>query len=144
MTTQSVGTSLGPRMRFLSLFVPDLDTAVAQYTAVFGVEPREGPGAALSPHPFSGRGPVVFDLGQVCLALYQCDGRTTHPGDVGIGVEVEDPAVTTGAVRASGGQVFFGPRTVAGDGREMAIFVLPDQHFFEVVKGEGKGEEKEA
>jgi len=138
----SLGLSSGPRMRFLSLFVPDLDAATQQYAAVFGVEPREGEGegdregAALQPHPFSGRGPVVFDLGQVCLALYQCDGQTTHPGDVGIGVEVADPAVTTEAVRAAGGQVFFGPRVVAGDGRETAIFVLPDHHFFEIVKEE--------
>jgi predicted enzyme related to lactoylglutathione lyase len=127
-------------MRFLSLFVPDLDAAVERYAAVFGLAPREGPGVAPSPHPFAGRGPVVFDLGQVCLALYQCDGRTTHPGDVGIGVEVADPAATTEAVRGSGGQVFFGPRAVVRDGREMAIFVLPDRHFFEVVKGEREGE----
>jgi len=132
--------STTPRMRFLSLFVPNLAAAAERYAAVFGLAPREGPGDAPSPHPFAGGTPVVFDLGQVCLALYQCDGRTTHPGDVGIGVEVADPTSTTEAVRASGGQVFFGPRAAPGDGRDLAIFVLPDRHFFEIVKGPGEGE----
>lgn len=138
---QSTGQATGspaPRMRFLSLFVPDLDAAVAQYAAVFGVSPRDDSGQAPNPHPFAGLGPVTFDLGQVCLALYQCDGRTTHPGDVGIGVEVTNPSATTEAVRDAGGQVFFGPRPMPGDGRDLAVFVTPDRHFFEIVKGEGR------
>lgn len=128
-----------PQMRFLSLFVPDVAAAAARYTAIFGVEPQDGPGSAPSPHPFAAGAPVVFELGPVCLALYPSDGRTTHPGDVGIGVEVSDPAATTAAVREQGGQVFFGPRPVSGPGRDMAVFVLPERHFFEVV-GSPEGE----
>ncbi len=122
-----------PEMRFLSLFVPDLAAATQAYSAIFGIEPRPDAGQALDPHPFAGGAPVVFDLGSVCLALYQCDGRTTHPGDVGIGVQVSDPKATTDAVRQTGGQVFFGPRKAAPQGPDLAVFVTPGSHFFEIV-----------
>jgi len=122
-----------PQLRFLSIFVPDLTEAAERYAAFLGIEPRTGSGSAPSPHPFAAGEPVVFDLGEVCLALYQCDGRATHPGDVGIGVGVADAGAVASAAAAQGGQVFFGPRPLPGDGREMAVFVMPDRHFFELV-----------
>ncbi len=123
-----------PTLRFLSLFVPDLAAATQRYQAVFGVAPTTDDGVAPSPHPCAAAGPVVFDLGGVKLALYQCDGRTTHPGDVGIGLHTDGPpGVTAKQAREHQGQVFFGPQELAGDGREMAIFMLPDRHFFEVI-----------
>jgi hypothetical protein len=129
----------GPALRFLSLFVPDLDAAAQSYEQVLGVAPSATPASAPAPHPFAKKGPVVFELGDVALALYQCDMRGTHPGDVGIGVEVEG---SSGAMaeraRDVGGRVFFGPRPISStDSREMAVFVLPDRHFFEVVSREG-------
>jgi len=131
---------LAPRLRFLSLFVPDLATAARRYREVLGVAPVEETGPALapapSPHPFAAAGPGVFDLGGVALALYQCDQRTTHPGDVGIGLEADPRAVADRAARRGGGdgKVFFGPKALPGDdGRELAAFVMPDRHFFEVL-----------
>lgn len=123
-----------PALRFLSLFVPDLEQAAAAYAHVLGVEPREAPRHAPRSHPYAARGPVVFDLGGVELALYQCDQRTTHPGDVGIGLCVdESPAALATRAGARGGKVFFGPRPLPGDGRPCAALVLPDRHFFEVL-----------
>lgn len=123
-----------PRLRFLSIFVPDLAEAAERYAAVLGAEPIEGTAPAPSPHPFAPQEPVVLRLGDVCLALYQCDGRTTHAGDVGIGLEVNDATAVAKAAADNGGQVFFGPRTLPGDGREMAVFMMPDRHFFEIVE----------
>jgi len=125
-----------PRLTFLSLFVPDLEDAAQRYEAILGVAPSSSLGSAPQGHPFAAAGPVVFELGEVALALYQCDQRATHPGDVGIGIEGE--AGTAGAVaaraRTNQGQVFFGPRAISpDDAREMSVFVLPDRHFFEVV-----------
>lgn len=126
-------SSPAPELRFLSLFVPDLEAAVRTYRRVFGIEPS-APALAPQPHPFAAAGPVVFDLGAVQLALYQCDMRATHPGDVGIGVHVDgSPAEIAGRVAPVGGKVFYGPRTFTEGGPELAVFVLPDRHFFEVV-----------
>lgn len=126
-----------PKMRFLSLFVPDLEKATMRYRDVLGIEPLESPTAAPQGHPFAAAGPVVFDLGGVELALYQCDMRATHPGDVGIGVETEDgPKSMARRAAAQGGKVFFGKQPISpDDARAMAVFVLPDRHFFEVVGG---------
>ncbi|MBW2523910.1 MAG: hypothetical protein JRI23_07040 [Deltaproteobacteria bacterium] len=122
-----------PALRFLSLFVPDLEAARKTYQSVLGVEPCED-GLVPEPHPFAAAGPVVFDLGGVKLALYQCDQRATHPGDVGIGLCVEgSPARISQRVAPRGGRVFFGPQRLGADGRELAVFVLPDRHFFEVI-----------
>lgn len=123
-----------PHLRFLSLFVPDLAAASQRYEAIFGVPPLAADTAPPSPHPYAAAGPVVFDLGGVKLALYQCDGRTTHPGDVGIGLHTDEPpAVVSVPAAEQGGQVFFGPRQLTGDDRSLAIFMLPDRHFFEVI-----------
>ena len=123
-----------PHVPFLSLFVPDLAAATQRYEAVFGVAPSPDDGAPPSPHPYAAAGPVVFDLGGLKLALYQCDGKTTHPGDVGIGIVTDGPP--DGIARRAAqhrGQVFYGPRELPTDGRSMAVFMLPDRHFFEVM-----------
>jgi hypothetical protein len=125
---------LTPTLRFLSLFVPDLADATRRYSELFGVEPRRVDTQAPHVHPFAAGGPVVFELGGVELALYQCDGRTTHPGDVGIGIST--PGSTEPLARRAGelgGRVFFGPKPLPGDGRDGAFFVLPDRHFFELL-----------
>ncbi len=126
-----------PALRFLSLFVPDLDDARRRYETIFGIEPSTTDGDAPPKHPFAKRGPVVFDLETCKIALYECDMRATHPGDVGIGIDVgEDVAATAKRASANQGKVFFGPRELSDDDRKMAVFMLPDRHFFEVV---GKG-----
>ena len=123
-----------PTLRFLSLFVPNLDEARQRYAAIFGIDPVEGDADALARHPFAKRPPVVFDLGTCKLALYECDMRTTHPGDVGIGIDVgDDLAATAKRASAQQGKVFHGPKPIAGDARDLAVFMLPDRHFFEVV-----------
>jgi catechol 2,3-dioxygenase-like lactoylglutathione lyase family enzyme len=124
-----------PEVKLLSLFVRDLEIASRRYAAVLGVEPATDCGRAPNPHPFSDTGPVVFQLGPIALALYQAaPDRGTHPGDVGIGLSVGG-AVSEIATRAGkhGGTVFFGPSQLPADGREMAVFVLPDRHFFELL-----------
>lgn len=136
-TSPAAASSGRPELRFLSLFVPDLEAARERYEAVFAVAPTTSDDVPPR-HPFAAAGPVVFDLGGVKLALYQCDLRTTHPGDVGIGLLVDGPVASiTNRVPPTGGQVFLGPQPVAPDDREMAVFVLPDRHFFEVL---GRGE----
>jgi hypothetical protein len=133
-----------PTIRFLSLFVPNLADAARRYQAVLGVAPSTraespgspGPRSAPAPHPFAAAGPVVFELGEICLALYQCDGRTTHPGDVGIGLLDRAPSDAAGRAAANGGRVFLGPARLPADGREAAFFMLPDRHFFEVLASE--------
>jgi hypothetical protein len=75
----------------------------------------------------------VFDLGGVALALYECDGHTTHPGDVGLGLE-HSIEQATAAMRRSGGNVFWGPATQGQNGRALAIGMMPDRHFFEIVE----------
>lgn len=122
-----------PAIRFLSIFVPNLREAARAYEAVLGCAPVEGPGQALQPHPFAAQGPVVFDLGAVHLALYQADYRGTHPGDVGIGLEVDGPVSALAQRAAKHGRVFYGPKT-GPDGRQLAAFMMPDRHFFEVVE----------
>ena len=123
-----------PRLQFLSLFVPDLAAASQRYEAIFGVAPAPDETEPPSPHPYASAGPVVFDLGGVKLALYQCDGKTTHPGDVGIGLRTDGPPDQLAKrARQHRGQVFFGPQALPGDGRAMAVFMLPDRHFFEVI-----------
>jgi catechol 2,3-dioxygenase-like lactoylglutathione lyase family enzyme len=133
------GQSPPPELKFLSLFVPDLEAACRTYESVLGVAPSEATDDMIRRHPFATAGPAVFDLGAVKVALYQCDMRTTHPGDVGIGLCVEGSAATiTERVGPAGGRVFLGPVKVEQQQREMAAFVLPDRHFFEVLAtGEG-------
>jgi hypothetical protein len=125
-----------PETRFLSLFVSSLDTARQRYANVLGVEPAQQLGPAPAPHPFAAAGPVVFELGPVTLALYEADPkRGTHPGDVGIGLTTtECVEAVAGRATARGGRVFFGPARLPEDGREMAVFVLPDRHFFELLE----------
>jgi hypothetical protein len=120
-------------LEFISLFVPSLEEAVPRYTALLGTPPAEGSTAAPSPHPFAAKGPVVFELGAVSLALYECDGRTTHPGDVGLGI-VTTVQEAAARLREQGGRVFWGPKAMSADGRTMAVGVLPDRHFFELVE----------
>jgi hypothetical protein len=122
-------------LEFVSLFVPSLEEAVPRYAALLGVAPAARSTKAPSPHPFAARGPVVFELGNVALALYECDGRTTHPGDVGFGIvtAVEQAA---SCMRDQGGSVFWGPKPVASGGRTLAVGMLPDRHFFELTEPE--------
>jgi len=119
-----------PQVRFLSLFVPHLEQSVAQYQAMLGVAPVQGSGNAVASHPFAARGPVVFQLGEVSLALYECDQQTTHPGDVGVGLTVSDAQVVN-RFREQGGTVF--PSSLSGDAQPLTIGMFPDRHFFEIV-----------
>jgi hypothetical protein len=97
------------------------------------MSPSEQLGAAVSPHPFAVKGPVVFQLGSVALALYECDGSTTHPGDVGLGIESQIDQ-SAAKLKQIGGTLFWGPgRVVDGDAR-LAIGVTPDRHFFEFIE----------
>ena len=120
-------------LRFVSLFVPDLEEARRTYEALLGIPPNEGHSPAPAPHPFAAAGPVVFELGSVALALYQVDGKTTHPGDVGFGIET-DVGEAAAVIREHGGIVFWGPEALGADGRTMAIGVTRDRHFFEMVE----------
>ena len=125
-----------PRVRFISLFVPNLAEATSRYASLLQMAPSEATGGAPSPHPFATKGPVVFQLGDLALALYECDGHTTHPGDVGLGLEsnVEQTAVR---LRQQGGTVFWGPATNSGSETGLAIGMMPDRHFFEIVEPSG-------
>jgi hypothetical protein len=120
-------------LEFISLFVPSLEDAVPRYTALLGMQPTNRSTVAPSPHPFAAKGPVAFELGDVTLALYECDGRTTHPGDVGFGI-VAGVERSVACVRQQGGQIFWGPKPVSPGGRTMAVGVLPDRHFFELTE----------
>jgi catechol 2,3-dioxygenase-like lactoylglutathione lyase family enzyme len=122
-------------VRFLSLFVPDVAQTARRYERILGVAPMPSDHTAPQPHPFAASAPVVFDLGQTKLALYEANpDRGTHPGDVGIGICVAgSPAAVAARAAENGGRVFYGPKRAPGDGREMAVFVLPDRHFFELV-----------
>ena len=119
-------------IRFISLFVPNLDAAATHYGELLQMSPSIGPSAVPKPHPFAARGPVVFELGDVALALYECDNQTTHPGDVGLGLECE-VAVYAPRINAQGGHVFWGPRQVSNEARALAIGMMPDRHFFELI-----------
>lgn len=121
-----------PKIKFLSLFVPNLAEAVARYQLILGIPPHDSCAAAPAQHPFAAKGPVVFQLGDVTLALYECDGRTTHTGDVGIGLETELDA-TAAELHRQSGQVFWGPQPIDTGGRRLAIGVTADRHFFEIV-----------
>jgi hypothetical protein len=56
------------------------------------------------------------------------NGKTTHAGDVGIGIEtVVNEAAS--AIREHGGLVFWGPQLLPEGGRRMAVGVLRDRHF---------------
>ena len=126
--------SPSPSVSFLSLFVPDLEKAAAFYASIFGVSPSTDDPDVPTPHPFAAAGPVVFALGPVKLALYQANQQVTHPGDVGIGVVLEEPpADLCRRVTEQGGQVFFGPKPQPGSNHHLAAFVLPDRHFFDVL-----------
>jgi hypothetical protein len=124
--------SEAPRVEFLSLFVLNLDASVEQFRTMLGVEPEPDPGLALAPHPFASKGPVVFQLGHIALALYECDSRTTHPGDLGIGLRVDD-LDTVHRFGAVGGQIFWGPNSLQPISEQLAIGVTSDRHFFEIV-----------
>ena len=114
--------------------MPDLEEARRTYEALLGVPATEGPSPAPAKHPFAAAGPVVFQLGAVALALYQVDGKTTHAGDVGFGIETGvDQAAAV--IRERGGMVFWGPEVLGADGRRMAVGVTRDRHFFEMVEG---------
>ena len=120
-------------LRFISLFVPSLQQAVPRYQALFGVAPSAGSASAPAPHPFACKGPVVFRMGSVAVALYECDGKRTHPGDVGFGLEgsVDEAAAR---LREQGGRVLWGPRPLAAGLRRMVVGMLPDRHFFEIAE----------
>lgn len=127
-----------PAIRFLSLFVPDLAQARTRYESMLGVAPVERDPDCLAPHPFSPAPPVVFDLGGVKLALYQADMRGTHPGDVGIGLLVEDgPGAIAERAKKAGANVFVPPRPLPGQARDLSVFMMPDRHFFEAVGPRG-------
>ncbi len=120
-----MATNAKPKIRFLSLFVPDLDRFRSMYAELFGVEPEPAAPPIVEDHPYSPQPPVVFDLGGVKLALYQADGRVTHAGDVGIGLVTDAPAELERRARKHGGQVM-------GAGT-LRIIAMPDRHFFELV-----------
>lgn len=123
-----------PSIRFLSIFVPDLAQARARYETMLGLPAAEADPDCLAPHPFAVAGPVVFDLGHVKLALYQCDMRGTHPGDVGIGLlDEHGPEAIAERAKKAGANVFLPPRALAGQARSLAVFMMPDRHFFEAV-----------
>lgn len=123
------------RIPFISLFVPDLADASARFAAVLGQPSTHAANAAPNPHPFAAKGPVVFQLGDVALALYQCDQNTTHPGDVGIGLE-RPLAQAIDALQQQGAAVFFGPRQLAQGSPQLAVAMMPSRHFFELVEPE--------
>jgi catechol 2,3-dioxygenase-like lactoylglutathione lyase family enzyme len=143
-------TTTPPSIRFLSLFVPDLAAAARCYEKMLGVPPSRPsvpavvePGSerpaslaspAPAPHPFASGGPILFELGSVCLALYQCDGRTTHAGDVGIGLLARSVSELSERAAAAGGRVLLRPAPLPADGRRAAVLMLPDRHFFEVLE----------
>jgi predicted enzyme related to lactoylglutathione lyase len=66
------------------------------------------------------------------MALYECDGHTTHPGDVGFGLETDVDEVAA-RMREQGGDIFLGPTPESEGGHRIAIGMLPDRHFFELV-----------
>ncbi len=119
-----------PTLRFLSLFVADLERAAQNYSVALGVEPMATPAQAPTRHPFSPAPPVVFDLGGVELALYQVDAATTHEGDVGIGIESAEAPALLHRVTDVGGQTLL---ESAAPAAPLSIFVMPDRHFFEVL-----------
>ncbi len=122
-----------PRLRFISLFVPNLEAAASIYATLLQVEPSECVPGVPTAHPFSAHPPVVFVLGEVALALYQCDGRTTHAGDVGLGLEL-CPKEFSERAKGVGGRTFWGPKRLPNSEAEMCVTLLPDRHFFEVVE----------
>jgi hypothetical protein len=135
--------SHAPQLRFISLFVPNLADATRRYAALLQTAPcatatldatGDGPSMAVPlRHPFAANGPVVFQLGDLALALYECDGKVTHAGDVGFGL-VSDDSQTAARLAEQGGTVFWGP-TALGDGQnKLAVGMLPDRHFFEIVE----------
>ncbi len=122
-----------PTICFISLFVPDLAEATSRYAALLQMTPCDESSLVPAPHPFAAKGPIVFQLGDVALALYECDGRTTHAGDVGIGLEC-DIAETSARIDAQGGTVFWGPDSIGDSDRKLAVGMMPDRHFFEIVE----------
>ncbi len=126
---------MAPAIRFLCLFVSDMPTVAEHYRIIFGVIPSklDEHSVAPCPHPFSSAGPIVFQLGDVELSIYQADGRVTHPGDVGIGVLTDEPEAIAARAKSNGAKVFFGPATIADEDRQMAVFMQPDRHFFELL-----------
>jgi len=123
-----------PQLRFLSLFVDDLESARKTYAEVFGLQPLKNDDVAPLHHPYSPAPPVVFDLGGTRLALYQVDGCVTHPGDVGLGVfSDEEVGAMAARVTHAGGQVLGAPDGAPASD-PLLVFALPGRHFFEVKK----------
>ena len=125
-----------PNISFISLFVPNLAETALRYASLLEVSPSDDSHAAPAPHPFATKGPVVFRLGAVSLALYECDGRITHPGDVGIGLECA-VAQTVDRLASLAGTVIWGPTPIGETERKLAVGMMPDRHFFELVGTEG-------
>ncbi len=152
-----------PRVRFLSLFVDDPATSADRLEALLGCAPREDARAegAPSPHPFAAEGPIVFELGEVELALYRASAaKGTHAGDVGIGVALnaaetgladetsstksansaddaaravaEHDTVLNARLAASKARAL-APSTTLADGRPMRVAMTLDRHFFELI-----------
>ena len=119
------------KLKFISLFVPDLQAATEYYKRIFGARECPDP-VAPSPHPFASGGPVELDFGSIRIALYQCDMQTTHPGDTGLGMVSDNPEQLLSRAAEHGGNIFYGPAEQA-DSSSMAIFMLPDHHFFEIM-----------
>lgn len=127
--------TIPPALTFVSIFVRDVGAATQRYTRLFGVEPTLAHSAPLV-HPFGDSPPVVFDLGNVAFALYECaPNRGTQAGDVGFGIDfgvpLEDMSTRANQV---GARVFRAPGPLQEDDRRMSVFVTPDRHFFEAVE----------
>ena len=118
----------GVSIEFLSLFVKDIEESKRIYSHIFGAShlTEEDYENYVKCHPFAGNlPPAVFSLGTIKLALYQANGRTTHPGDLGIGLVLEDNVEEfLERVRTSGGTLFFGPKQIHGQEKKLAVFVF--------------------
>ena len=124
-------------IKFLSLFVHNINEARIIYTNIFG-PPDTSAGPVqdfVKHHPFAGpAAPVVFQSGSLKLVLYQADGRITHPGDTGIGLVLDSSGEEfLQRVRQNKGRVFFDQNRLMGQDQRLAVFILPDRHFFEVL-----------
>ncbi|MFC2091493.1 hypothetical protein ACFLTD_01835 [Elusimicrobiota bacterium] len=125
------------KIEFISLFVSDLRKAIEDYSVLFATEPVECAGSIPLKHPFSPLAPVVFDMGNIKIALYQADSNTTHTGDVGLGL-ISDENTEEILQRAvhCGGQVLISSDEVTvkdAQNPKMSVFMMRDRHFYELV-----------